>query len=421
MNDASGSDARDDAGPADTGAAGSAGLPITPTSTDAGSRFEAMVESYLGSRADTPLLVRDTMAADPDHLMAATIMGYLTRLAGDPANAGRARALHRDLAGRVAAGSGTAWERDHVTALGLWLDDRLHTLMAHFEAMLDAHPADVLALRMLHYLYFYDGDAVRMRDSVRSRLPAYAGHPLEAYVLGMLAFGHEEAGDYAEAERRGRAAVAANPRDVWAAHAVAHVMEMQERRGEGVAWIQALRPQWHAANNFRFHLDWHEALFHLGSGDFDAVLDLYDTSVGPATADDFYLDLCNAASLLLRIEAAGGAVGERWQPLAEIAERHVTDTELVFASLHYLMPLLRTGHPAAATLLDTLEHWAARDTTQGRVVQDVALEVARFLAARERGDRPAAAAAHQRFRGALHRIGGSHAQRALFDVLHAAA
>jgi len=198
-------------------------------------------------------------------------------------------------------------------------------------------------------------------------------------------------------------------------------MEMQDRRSEGTAWIKALRPQWQAANNFRFHLDWHEALFHLGAGDFDAVLDLYDTSVGPATADDFYLDLCNAASLLLRIEAAGGPVGERWQPLAAIAERHVSDTELVFASLHYLMPLLRTNHPAAAELLETLEAWATRDSTQGRVVQEVALEIARFLVAREAGDRPAAAASHRRFRASLHRIGGSHAQRALFDVLHDAA
>jgi len=389
--------------------------------SDASASFDAMVESYLASRADTPMLVRDAMAADPDDLMPATLMGYLTRLAGDAGNAARSRALHRDLEARVAAGAGTPWERDHVIALGLWLDDRLHTLMAHFETMLDARPTDVLALRMLHYLYFYDGDAARMRDSVRARLPAYAGHPFEAYVTGMLAFGHEEAGDYLDAERWGRAAVEQNPRDIWAAHAVAHVMEMQDRRGEGVAWIQALRPQWQAASNFRFHLDWHEALFHLGSGDLDAVLALYDASVGPATADDFYLDLCNAASLLLRIEAAGGAVGDRWQPLAEIAERHVADTELVFASLHYLMPLLRTGHPAAATLLDTLESWAARDTTQGRVVQEVALEVARFLAARERGDQTAAAAAHQRFRKSLHRIGGSHAQRALFDVLNDAA
>ena len=116
-----------------------------------------------------------------------------------------------------------------------------------------------------------------------------------------------------------------------------------------------------------------------------------------------------------------GEVGDRWHPLARIAEGHVEDTELVFASLHYLMPLLKTGHPAAARLLATLEAWSARDTTQGRVVAQVALDVAHFLEALNRRDRASAAAAHDRFRQGLHRIGGSHAQRALFHLLNDAA
>lgn len=396
-------------------------LPVSPTSADAGGRLHDIVGSYLESRADTPLLVREQIARDPDHLMARCMMGYLSRLAGDAVNAGRARQVHADLTRRVEAGAGTAWEHDHVTALGLWLDDRLDVLMTHLEEVLDAQPTDTLALRMLHYLYFYDGDAARMRDSVRRRLPGYAGHPFEAFVHGMLSFGLEEAGDYAEAETEGRSAVDRNPRDIWAAHAVAHVMEMQGRPEDGIGWIQGLRRHWDGANNFRHHLDWHEALFHLRRHDLDAVLRLYDDTVGPAIADDFYLDLCNAASLLLRIEAAGGEVGDRWHPLARIAEGHVEDTELVFASLHYLMPLLKTGHPAAARLLATLEAWSARDTTQGRVVAQVALDVAHFLEALNRRDRASAAAAHDRFRQGLHRIGGSHAQRALFHLLNEAA
>ena len=396
-------------------------LPVSATSADAGRRLQDIVGSYLESRADTPLLVREQIARDPDHLMARCMMGYLSRLAGDAVNAGRARQVHADLTRRVDAGAGTPWERAHVAALGLWLDDRLHMLMAHFEAVLDTQPTDTLALRMLHYLYFYDGDAARMRDSVRRRLTGYASHPFEPYVQGMLSFGLEEAGDYPQAESEGRAAVARNPRDIWAAHAVAHVMEMQGRPEDGIGWIQGLRPHWGDANNFRNHLDWHEALFHLRQRDLDEVLRLYDDTVGPAIEDDFYLDLCNAASLLLRVEAAGGDAGDRWAPLARIAEGHVEDTELVFASLHYLMPLLKTDHPAAARLLATLEAWSARDTVQGRVVAQVALEVARFLEALNRHDRAAAAAAHDRFRDGLHRIGGSHAQRELFHLLNDAA
>lgn len=397
------------------------GAPITATSSEGARLLDQAIESYLGSRTDTPTLLRAAMSGDPDHLMARCFMGYLTRLAGDRANAQRSATLHRGLAERVNAGAGTPWERDHVHALGLWLADDLHRLAAHLEDVVARVPGDLLALRMLHYLYFYDGNVAAMCDSVARRLPHFADHPLEGYVKGMQAFALEEAGDYAEAERLGREAVEVNPRDVWAAHAVAHVMQMQARGAEGVRWVRGLRPHWAQANNFRHHLTWHEALYHLAADDVGAVLELYDRELAPAVRDDFYLDMCNAASLLLRLESRGTNVGNRWEPLAVLAQQHVADTELVFASLHYLMPLVRTGNPAARTLLDALDQWAGRETTQGRVVRDVARHVAAFLVAVNASDIEAAGAAAAAFGAGLHRIGGSRAQRELFHIMAPAA
>lgn len=393
------------------------GLPLSTASPSAASTFDLAIESYLATRADTPRIIRQILVDDPENLMARCLMGYLTKLAGDRINGQRAAELRRALASNIEGGAGTAWERSHVTALGMWVAEDLDALLRHFETMLNAYPHDALSLRMLHYLYFYHGDSRQMRDSVAARLDAYAGHRLEGYIEGMYAFGLEEAGDYIEAERFGRAAVERNPMDLWAIHAVAHVMQMQGRVDEGIRWLQGMRPQWAGGNNFRFHLCWHESLFHLAAGNLERVLIIYDEEIAPAVQDDFYLDLCNASSLLLRLEAAGCDVGERWQPLAEIAERHVQDAELVFASLHYLMPLLKIRSTAADILLATLHRWATTDTDQGRVVRDVALDVAAFLAALNNDERARAADLHHTFRKDLHRIGGSHAQRELFDLI----
>jgi tetratricopeptide (TPR) repeat protein len=393
------------------------GLPISSASAAVAAAIDGAVEGYLAARADVPQVLQRALAADPDGLMARCFMGYLAKLAGDRGNGARAAEMQRALAARVNEGGATAWERGHVTALGLWVADDLEHLMAHYEALLDAFPLDALSLRMLHYLYFYAGDGRRMRDSVGARIGGYAGHRLEGYVKGMYAFGLEEAGDYAAAERYGREAVERNDRDLWATHAVAHVMQMQGRTHDGIAWLTALRPKWAGTNNFRFHLYWHEALYHLANRDFDRVLEIYDREVGAAVTDDFYLDMCNAASLLLRLEAAGQPVGDRWRALADISARRVEDAELVFASLHYLMPLLEVDGSAATRLLGNLQHWAAQDTSQGHVVRDVAVHVAEFLAALRDGEWDRAFALFDRFRGALYRIGGSHAQRELFDVI----
>ncbi|MEZ5558661.1 MAG: tetratricopeptide repeat protein [Pseudomonadales bacterium] len=393
-------------------------LPLTAADAGGAQQLERAMESYLGARADTPQILQQTLAADPGHLMARCMMGYLSRLAGDPRNSANARALHAALADTVADGVCSDWERGHVEALGLWLADDLEHLMRHFEALLGRYPTDPLALRMLHYLYFYAGDGRRMRDSVARKLSYYPeDHPFAGYVRGMLAFGLEEAGEYDKAERYAREAVDLNSRDLWAAHAMAHVLQMQGRTEEGIEWIDALRPNWLDANNFRNHLYWHQSLYFLSRDEFERVLDIYDREVGPAVADDFYLDMCNATSLLLRLQARGQDVGERWTALAAVAERHVEDRELVFASLHHLMPLLVTGNPAAAELLAALEGWAGEAGDQASVVREVALDVAGFLVAVQQGDHQRALQLFDAFRYRLYRIGGSHAQRELFDVV----
>ena len=135
-------------------------------------------------------------------------------------------------------------------------------------------------------------------------------------VLSCHCFSHEECGDYAVAEPSGRAAIEIDPGDVWGTHAVAHIMEMQGRHAEGIAWLDELERHWEGGSNLLHHLWWHRALFHLERGEFDAVLDLYDRRFRNLTAPltqaqpDLYIDVQNAASMLFRLERLGIDVGD---------------------------------------------------------------------------------------------------------------
>jgi hypothetical protein len=100
-------------------------------------------------------------------------------------------------------------------------------------------------------------------------------------VAGLAQRPHQE-GLYARAEAQGQRCVELEPGDAWGQHAVAHVMEMQGRRRDGIAWMRA-NPQARSDGNFfAVHNWWHVALFHLGLDEMDEGLALYDGPIDGA-------------------------------------------------------------------------------------------------------------------------------------------
>ena len=271
---------------------------------------------------------------------------------------------------------------------------------------------------------FYLGDSRTLRDSIARILYAWEpGVPGHANVMGMYAFGLEESGDFATAERYGRYAVESDPDDPWAVHAVAHILEMQDRRRDGIAWLRELEPHWSVANNFRFHLWWHLALFHLELGDHDEVLRLYDEEFRAEPTEE-YLDVCNATSMLWRLEERGVEVGDRWKELAGVSATKIGGHGLVFPDVHFVMALEAAGDAdTGEDMLRSLQAAAAETgVTQARVIEEVGLALATAIAAWYRGDYDGVIEHLMPVRYALPEIGGSHAQRDLFhQILIAAA
>ncbi|MBV8420598.1 MAG: hypothetical protein JOZ26_11350, partial [Hyphomicrobiales bacterium] len=229
-------------------------------------------------------------------------------------------------------------------------------------------------------------------------------------------------GDYATAEAAGRAAVALDPADLWATHAVAHIMEMQDRHDEGIAWLGELEPHWAGANNLLHHLWWHRALFYLERREFDVVLDLYDRRFRDLNSPlaqlqpDFHIDIQNAASMLFRLERHDVAVGDRWIELADKAEKRIGDCMSPFTLPHWLMALAATGRDAAAErMLDAMRAFSRGRETIAAIVGEVALPVGEAVLAHRRGQYSRAVDLMRPMLDDMHRLGGSHAQQ---DVLN---
>lgn len=392
------------------------GLEWTAGTTAEVETLESAITSLLASLPNTPDILASLTGADASMPMALALQAALLKMSGDP----RLRpSLNETLAGLQAQFDAlNPRELAHLRALELWVANHFVQAAAAYEAILREYPLDMLALRFNHYLHFYAGDAIALRDSVARVYKIWPrASPWHCYLDGMYAFGLEEAGDYDQAVSHGMAALAVEPKDIWAAHAVVHAMYMTQRADDGIDLI-ARFGDWRGHTNFRFHMVWHEALLHLQRGDEGQALRIFDDALVDAIADDFYLDAVNASALLLRLHLRGTNVGDRWQHLAQICEKRATDDELVFATLHYLIPPAMAGDEATLHRgIESIERWARRAGTQSEVSRDVGVAVARSIAAFGEQNLAQTRALLEPALPELHRIGGSHAQREVFEEL----
>jgi len=398
------------------------GLALTTDVPGAAARLDAAVHAVLAHRPDAMDHARAALAADPGlvlgHALAGLLLCLLARGELDPQAAAHLAAAR---AGHAARG-GTAREAAATAALAAWQE---RGAMEHAAALLEqatlAEPRDALSLKLAQSIRFMLGDAAGMGAAIARALPAWdAATPGYGYILGCHAFALEEAGDRRGAERTGRHAVEIAPDDLWASHAVAHVLEAEGRAREGIAWLGAADGAL-PGGAFARHLFWHRALFHLHLDEGEAALALYDARVRDVPTEE-YRDIANAASLLWRLGAQGVPVGRRWEELADIAERRIGDHRLAFADLHHVLSLAASSrHAALRRFLAGLRERALDDDSQAQVIARVGLPAARAVAAAFGAAPVSAAGLVAPLRGEIGAIGGSHAQRDVFERLALAA
>jgi tetratricopeptide (TPR) repeat protein len=232
----------------------------------------------------------------------------------------------------------------------------------------------------------------------------------------MQAFGLEECGHYAQAEDTGRRALELQPDDCWAHHAVAHVMEMQARQAEGLAFMHTREAHWAQSDNgFSFHNWWHTALFHLDQGRNAEALALFDRCIRPEPIG-VQLMMLDATALLWRMHLNGVDTGTRWNELADTYEQSDEAGFYVFNDMHAMAAYTATGRTrAAADLLKAVRASAAGQGTNARMTREVGLPIVQAIDAFGQGRFAETVDLLLPVRYKAHAFGGSHAQRDIID------
>lgn len=400
------------------------GHEMTTSSSEAAVALNTSIHNFLHWKSDVMPHVSTALKADPEFGFGHVVSGLLLNGARNSNYRGKIDASLQ--AAQSITGNMTPRELLYLKALEAGLEGRVGEAATCYETILAHNPRDLLAQRLCQNDLFWIGEmkwsseiSGRIAEHWNSDVPGYGIH------LSCRSFDLEETNQFEQAEKLGRKAVDIDPTDPWGTHAVAHVLIMQGRHNEGIAWLDGLKDNWADVNQMSLHLWWHRSLFHLELGEFDAVLEIYDAWVRnrelPLTVavPDLYIDMQNGASMLLRLELRAIDVADRWNELADLTLARLNDHTNPFTSAHFAIILAAAGKfDEADELMASMLEFAKTDQgTFGPRYTTAAIPAARAAIAQRKGEYQTVVDLLMPARRMLWQMGGSQAQRDLFFLI----
>ena len=297
--------------------------------------------------------------------------------------------------------------------------------MARLEAHVADYPRDALALSPALGVFGLLGFSGRVdhHEAQLALLKRLAPEWDEDWwFLTYLGWARIETGDVATGEHEVERALALNPHNAFAAHARAHGYYEAGDAESGAAFIEAWLPGYDRQSQLHCHLSWHRALFELACGRPEQARALYEDAIRPAVSYAPPLfNLADAASFLWRWKIYGEMppLDDAWGEVIAHAARNFPRAGTPFADVHAALAEAASSDDAALAtrIMQMGELLEGGRLPQGAIVPALCAGVAAFA----RGDYDGATESLGIALPELARIGGSHAQRELFEDTYIAA
>ena len=387
-------------------------LPLTTVSDSAAAFYRDGVDRILSAWYGAGEAFDRAIAQDPAFALAHIARARIHQMNMEVTEA-RAKAAHA----RQLAATASERERQHVEIMAAAIEGKPSIALAGAERHLDRYPRDALVLSLLlgaFGLYAFSGradhDAARLAICERN-----AGHYGEDWwFLTYLGWSHTEAGNAGTGRTLTERAIRLRVENANAAHGLSHALFEQGDTAAGRRFLSGWLPAHERASFLHGHLSWHVALSALDAGDLDGALGIYEQHIKPPNSPYPPLNVfTDAASLLWRLSLAGKAGLEPyWREVAAYGDRFFPRAGPHFADVHYALVAAATGSVVLETRLAELEALEA----DGRLAPGAAaIGLCRGIRAFAEGDNDNAIRILEPLMPALVRIGGSHAQRELWE------
>ncbi len=389
------------------------GLELTTNSEAAAAAYREGMDCQLAAWPGGLDALDAAVGIDPDFALARTARARVHFTYGRAAAAKADIEEARRLASRV-----TERERRHIEILAASMEGQPAKALAGALAHLEAYPRDAFILSLplgAFGLLAFSGrpDHEQAKVDLCERHARHYGK--DWWFLTYLGWSHAENGNPGAGRHLIESAFEQRKANANAAHALAHAMFEQGASEDAQALLTGWLPDYDTSGILNGHISWHSALLALEQGDAESALAMYERRIRPAVSAAPAINVVtDGAALLWRTRIYGHAVpADLWQEVAHYAAGAFPKAGIHFIDVHYALIAAATGDRTG--LESRLTELEARleqgKLPPGEVVPALYRAVRAFADEHYAG----AVAELESVMPAVVRVGGSHAQRELFE------
>ena len=389
------------------------GMPVSTNSGDALAHFQQGLDLALSQNYGAEEAFAKATEADEGFAVAHADLAFMDfiRIAVPEAKAGVAKA--QELAPGL-----SIRERQHIDIVGKFVNGENHAATNAVLEHLEEFPGDAMLLRLTQRLYIQGCGATGVSDYpprffelMKGVEPFYGD---DWAFMGQYAWANHEVGRMSEGLELAERSLDLKPDNAVAAHSVAHVYYELSRDEEGSAFLGGWLDDFDRRGTYRVHLSWHQALFELARGRYNQALGWYENDIRPSVQGLRYAALADSASLIWRMRIYGGnAPNAPWKELIDLAAPAAARPGPSFRDAHAALAFTAAGDEESfGKLVDGLQAMADNGDT---CASEATLPLVKGIGAFGQGDYAEAVRLMEPVFPQLTRVGGSHAQRLVFE------
>ena len=309
-------------------------------------------------------------------------------------------------------------ERQQIEAVSRWINGKGPDSIALIKEHLAEFHQDGLLLRLAHRLYMQGCSGAGSPDfppEYLALLRSVEAHCNDDWAfLAEYAFAHHETGQLDAAMDLAQRSLDMNPINAVACHSMTHVHFERGDATSGEDFLGGWLQGFDAPATSYVHLSWHLALFELAQGKYQETLDRYENFIRPSVVAKSMSTLNDSASLMWRLQMYGGSPPPKpWEEVLTLAAPAAERPGAAFRDAHAALAFAGGGdHEAMAKMTERLRKSAQDGDSFAR---EVVLPLAEGIEAFGQGRYTQAVSFLEPVFPQLVRIGGSHAQREVFE------